>query len=336
MSEEREMKIDESTVTLQGQHRLDSECKYEVTTRSSFRAVMANLAEAPEAAQAATVQQSGDNIRLMLEQLIAEIVALISGQKSSTAVNIRDAVTGEAAKGSPAAPQAASCNPPPPREFSWESVLTETIKEHESSDFSASGTVLTADGKSITFNLELSMCRDFQCERKEVNRGKVSLLDPLVINFDGKAAALGDTRFEFDLDSNGQDETLHSLAAGSAFLAFDRNGDGRINDGSELFGARSGNGFADLASLDSDGNHWLDEADSAFAALKAWSRDAEGRDQLSSLVDKGVGAIYLGASETPFSLKDDDNRLRGQVRSSGVYLREDGRAGSLQQVDLAV
>jgi hypothetical protein len=54
------------------------------------------------------------------------------------------------------------------------------------------------------------------------------------------------------------------------------------------------------------------------------------------LKDKGVGALYLGSAETPFSLKDDDNRLRGEVRASGIYLREDGSTGALQQVDLAV
>jgi hypothetical protein len=331
MCEEYEMKIEESTVTMQGQHRLDSEHKYEVTTRSSFRALLTSMAEAPEAADATTVQPPGDKIRLMLEQLIAEIVALISGQKCSSDVNIRDAMAGEQA-----GLRASSRHPAPPREFAWESVLTESIKEHESSEFSASGQVRTADGKSIDFKLELSMCRDFQCERQEINRGKVSLLDPLVINFDGKAAALADTRFEFDLDSDGQEESLHSLAAGSAFLAFDRNGDGRINDGSELFGAQSGDGFADLAAFDDDGNHWLDEADTTFASLKAWSRDADGKAHLASLKEKGVGAIYLGASETPFSLKDSNNQLQGQVRSSGIYLREDGRAGNLQQIDLAV
>ena len=164
----------------------------------------------------------------------------------------------------------------------------------------------------------------------------MELRDPLVINFDGKAAQLSGERFEFDLDADGTVERIPGLAAGSAWLAFDRNADGCINDGSELFGTRSGNGFADLACLDDDGNRWLDEADAAFGKLRLWEQDETGAGTLSTLGEKGVGAIYLGSVQTPFALTDAENEKRGYIRASGVYLREDGGVGSVQQVDLAV
>lgn len=94
---------------------------------------------------------------------------------------------------------------------------------------------------------------------------------------------------------DGKAESLYGLGTSSGYLAIDNNADGRINDGSELFGTRSGNGFADLAKLDSDGNHWLDEADTGFNSLRIWQRDAAGQDTLSSLRDKGIGALYLGS-----------------------------------------
>jgi hypothetical protein len=336
------MKVDEFSVLLSGRHSLESECTSEISSSCSFRTILGKVADAAEASivPAATTTgrgDAGDRIRQLFEQLIAEIIALISGQKLPQSVNVGDVLSGSDL------PQSSAGREPPAQrepawvtEFSWENVRTETIREHERSDFSASGVIHTADGRSIDFRLGLAMRRDFECTRKAVDSGTVRLCDPLVINFDGQAAELADTRFSFDLDSDGKDELIHGLAGGSAFLALDRNSDGRINDGSELFGARSGNGFADLAQFDGDGNHWLDDADPAFASLKAWSRDADGRDSLSSLKDKGVGAIYLGAAETPFAIKDGDNQLRGQLRASGVYLHEDGRAGSLQQIDLAV
>jgi hypothetical protein len=37
-------------------------------------------------------------------------------------------------------------------------------------------------------------------------------------------------------------------------------------NGAELFGARSGDGFAELAALDGDGNGWIDEGDAAWQA----------------------------------------------------------------------
>ena len=52
--------------------------------------------------------------------------------------------------------------------------------------------------------------------------------------------------------------------------------------------------------------------------------------------EQGIGALYLGASETQFSLTDDENRLLAQIRASGFYLRESGSVGSVQQIDLAV
>jgi hypothetical protein len=70
--------------------------------------------------------------------------------------------------------------------------------------------------------------------------------------------------------------------------------------------------------------------------LRIWSKDAEGQDQLVSLGQRGVGAIYLGHVTSPFSIKDTDNNLLGQVRSSGIFLQENGVAGTVQQIDLSV
>lgn len=328
------MKIDESSVMLSGKHRFESERSTEASFKCSFRAVYESVAEAAETPPASDGRplEQGEKVRLMLQKLIAQVIALLSGQAACQVVDLRSAPGADEAASAPADPRRA----PRGTEFAWENVTVETVRERESSEFSAAGVIRTADGRSIDFQLDLAMCRSYQCERKEVDRGTVKLRDPLVINFDGKAAELAGGRFDFDLDSDGRQESMHALTGGSAFLALDRNNDGRINDGSELFGARSGDGFADLAALDDDGNGWLDGADAAFASLRAWSRDEGGKDAMSGLQEKGVGALYLGSAATPFSLTDDDNRLRGQVRRSGVYLREDGRAGGLQQIDLAV
>lgn len=328
------MKIEESNVVLNGQHRFESECRLEISVQSGFRAVLERVAETPEASSARELEQPArsENIRQLLEQLIAEIVALIAGREKRDGPPLRDAARAEEAH----LPIATGPLPQQRREFAWESVTTETIRECESSRFSANGVICTADGRSIDFTFDLAMSREFRSERKDVSSGSATLRDPLVINFGGKAAELADTRFDFDLDSDGRFDSIPGLAGGSAFLVLDRNGDGRVNDGRELFGAGSGDGFADLALLDDDGNHWIDEADAAFAALKLWAPDARGEGRLRGLGESGLGAIYLGATETPFSLKDAENHLRGQVRSSGVYLREDGGVGSVQQIDLAV
>ena len=73
-----------------------------------------------------------------------------------------------------------------------------------------------------------------------------------------------------------------------------------------------------------------------FLTLRIWEKDEGGNDRLSGLLDLGVGAIYLGSASTPFSLKDSDNNLQGAIRSSGIFLKENGGAGTIQQLDLVV
>ncbi|MCL2635700.1 MAG: VCBS repeat-containing protein [Betaproteobacteria bacterium] len=214
----------------------------------------------------------------------------------------------------------------------------EIYMESEQTQFSANGTVKTADGREIYFQLQLSMSRSYYEESsmslffgEEARR-----VDPLVINFAGTAAQLTDQRFAFDLFANSDMKQINFVAPGSGFLVFDRNQDGAINDGSELFGPTSGDGFAELAALDDDGNGWIDENDAAFGQLQIWIRDADGADRLLSLAEAGIGAISLSRIATPFDIKTSANDLLGQIRSSGVFLHENGMAGTIQQIDLTV
>jgi hypothetical protein len=166
--------------------------------------------------------------------------------------------------------------------------------------------------------------------------GDAKVVDPLVINYDGPAADFTKTTFRFDLDADGVSEEMPSLAAGSGFLALDKDGDGTINDGSELFGPSSGNGFAELEEIDSDGNGWLDASDPVYDRLRIWTRDEQGKDTLVALGQKGIGAIYLGSLGAAFAVKDESNALQAQNTRMGIFLRETGQPGIVQQVDLAV
>lgn len=212
----------------------------------------------------------------------------------------------------------------------------ESYSEIEQTSFAASGTVRTADGREISFQLELSMSRAYHEESDvSIRLGDAARkTDPLVLNFSGTAAQLTDQRFAFDLNSDGRQEQINFVAPGSGFLVFDRNEDGKVNDGRELFGPGTNDGFAELALLDDDNNGWIDENDAAFSKLQVWSRDGSGQDQLQSLAEAGVGAIALSRVETPFDLKTNANALLGQIRSSGIFLQEDGAAGTIQQIDL--
>ena len=221
----------------------------------------------------------------------------------------------------------------------WQRVTATSgfVSESESVAFASSGMVKTQDGRSIDFNIEVSMSRAFTSQINTLTTQNYIKTDPLVINLDTDIGSVTDQKFLFDLDSDGDEEEISFAGKGSGFLALDRNGDGRIGDGSELFGTKSGDGFKDLAAFDEDGNGWIDENDSIYSKLKVWTKDEAGNDYLINLKDADVGAIYLDNADTQFSLKDGNNRLNGEIKKTGIYLHEStGAAGTLNHVDLAV
>lgn len=213
-------------------------------------------------------------------------------------------------------------------------------EELEQTSFSASGTIRTSDGQAFSFTLDLEMTRYYREETSvSVRAGDAVRKDPLVVNFGGTAAQLAQhagQRFRFDIDGDGRDDLLPIFASGSAYLALDRDGNGKIDSGKELFGPASGNGFTELALLDDDGNGWIDENDAAFEKLLLWTPASEGPGDLLSLADAGIGALGLAHVASPFALRGTDNRDLGLIKSSGIYLDESGKAGSLQEIDLTV
>jgi hypothetical protein len=91
--------------------------------------------------------------------------------------------------------------------------------------------------------------------------------------------------------------------AATPWLALDRDGDGAITSGAELFGNHTGgqsyaNGFAALATLDANGDGVLDARDPAFARLVLWT-DRDG-DRASSPAELAP----LAASVVSISLAD--------------------------------
>lgn len=210
------------------------------------------------------------------------------------------------------------------------------MMEQETTSFSATGIVKTADGREVNFGVDLEMSRGFAGSFLESSAEEVVLTDPLVINLESGTASISDQKFFFDLDADGDKEEISSLGQGSGFLAYDKNGDGEINDGSELFGTKSGDGFADLSKYDEDGNGWIDENDRIFENLKVWTKDEDGKDKLVDLKSADVGAIYLGSANTQFHLNDTANKTNAVIQKTGVFLRESGTVGTVQHLDLAV
>ena len=283
---------------------------------------------------AAAPRSSELSLRQIRQQCIMYILNLLTGfRRSDSEENLSRGINETSIQNTN--PQPLTLTPVP-----LESTLfrrQELFYEQETTAFQTTGSVVTADGRTLDFNLEFQMSREFASYYEEsVSLGNARFLDPLVINLDTDVASVSDQKFFFDLDADGKEESISGLHPGSGYLALDINGNGIIDDGKELFGTASGDGFLDLAKYDDDGNGWIDEKDAIFEKLLIWATDENGNSELYHLKEKDVGALYLGRVSTEHSLNDPlTNRANGVIRSSGLFLYENGTAGTMQQLDLA-
>ncbi len=205
--------------------------------------------------------------------------------------------------------------------------------ENETLDFSTSGLIKTDKG-CIDINLNFSMSRSFVVENQI---DIYTPFDPLVINLNGEIPDLSTDTFSFDLDNDGECDQISKLKEGSGFLALDKNSDNIINQGSELFGTLSGNGFDELREYDEDKNSWIDENDSIFDKLQIWFKNDENREkELVGLGEVGIGAIFLDSHKSEFTYKTTANQTLGEMKSCSMFLKENGECGNISQIDFAL
>lgn len=214
--------------------------------------------------------------------------------------------------------------------------LTSVSCREENVDISTKGKVETEDGRVIDLSLDLKLSRT-EYVRQTVDAGIVSarFIDPLVLSFTDGIRVLESGRFMFDLNGDGGSEEISCLGSGSGYLVLDRNGDGRVNDGLELFGPATGFGYGELAGYDSDGNLWIDDNDPVFARLQLWMGAGSKDARLVSLKEAGVGALSLSHTGVGFDLKGADGRVLGRVQRSGIFLSEAGEVRPMAEIDLA-
>jgi len=205
------------------------------------------------------------------------------------------------------------------------------VQRAESQSFNLDmGGFIQTDTQKIAIDISVSISHTLITQRSfEASH----CIDPLIINFDGEMPSLCDTSFHFDIDNDGTSDQISMLNKGNGFLALDRDENGTIDAGSELFGTVLGNGFAELSLFDDDSNMWIDENDSIFDKLQIWIKN-EDENQLLALGEMGIGAIYLGSTRSEFHYKSETQTL-GQLRSSGLFLYESGQSGLISQIDLA-
>ncbi|MEZ5616210.1 MAG: putative Ig domain-containing protein [Rhodocyclaceae bacterium] len=168
--------------------------------------------------------------------------------------------------------------------------------------------------------------------------------DPIILDLDGdglETVGLASNIY-FDHDGDGVLTRTGWAGRDDALLVWDRNANGTIDTGAELFGdftvlpngTLAPNGFAALAALDSNGDGLIDATDPAFAELKLW-RDAS-QDGISqgeefiSLTDAGIVSLNLT------NLLKNQRLSNGNTLSrEGSFTRADGSVSGMGEFKLA-
>ncbi len=210
----------------------------------------------------------------------------------------------------------------------------EETKEQEI-NFSAKGKVILEDGKEIDVDYLMHLSEKSSIRSVEAFSASI-MIDPIVITYKGDSTKLTADKYAFDIDMDGNKDQISFATKGSGFLALDKNNNGQIDDGKELFGPSTNNGFLELAAYDEDNNGWIDENDAVFNQLRIWERLDDGTTKLMSLGEVGIGALYLKDITTLFDISDDELNAQGKMKTSSIYLNEDGTAGSIHEIDIVV
>jgi VCBS repeat-containing protein len=168
---------------------------------------------------------------------------------------------------------------------------------------------------------------------------KFTVNDPLVLDLDGDGIETTSAGVGFDMNADGNKDTISWVGKDDGLLVRDANGDGTINDGSELFGnsatrtdgTKGYDGFSVLSDLDSNHDGVIDAKDAEFSTLKVWqdaNQDGVSQaDELKTLDQLGIASISLGYTGV------------GQVDANGnnialqsTYTTTDGKTNAIADV----
>ncbi|WP_189635561.1 VCBS domain-containing protein [Rhizobium grahamii] len=161
--------------------------------------------------------------------------------------------------------------------------------------------------------------------------------DPIILDLDHNGVALTtlDQGVQFDINADGHKDQIAWTAGSDGILAYDVDGNGKIDNGSEIFsphfaGGSYVDGLAALSTLDSNRDGKIDAADEAFSKLTVWQdlnhNGITDSGELSSLADHSISSISLDANAS-------NSEINGQsILADGSYTLTDGSTGHFVEV----
>jgi VCBS repeat-containing protein len=163
--------------------------------------------------------------------------------------------------------------------------------------------------------------------------------DPLTLDLNGdglNTEPLSTPPLFFDINATGIKQSVGWIAPTDGLLVMDRNGNGMIDSGAELFGnatpaygttANTADGFAALAQEDTNHDGVVNAQDANFASLRVWqdlNQDGISQsNELTTLDQQGIVSFNVGSTQNSQILANGN-----QIANLGTFTRTDGSTGS--------
>ena len=177
--------------------------------------------------------------------------------------------------------------------------------------------------------------------------GKYHIVDPMILDLDGdgiETMTAGQYQGAlFDHNKDGIRTATGWVKPDDGLLVLDRNGDGIINNGGELFGdstlladgSRAAHGYAALVELDSNGDGKVDAADEKFADLRVWrdlnSDGISTASELFTLEELGIASLDTAYKNIHTGLAGGNTLVQ-----QGSFTKADGSSGQMGDVNFVV
>ena len=168
---------------------------------------------------------------------------------------------------------------------------------------------------------------------------------PLVVDLDGDGIeTLGSgVGIYFDHDNNGFSEDTGWVGKDDGLLVRDINGNGQIDNGTELFGnntllsngEKAKNGFEALKELDSNNDNVFDQNDAAWNEVKVWkdgnSNGVVDDGELLTMEQAGITGVDLNYVDHNYN-GDHSDEHGNTCKQEGTFTKTDGSTGQISDI----
>ena len=226
--------------------------------------------------------------------------------------------------------------------------VTTLSTEQQQLNFTMQGEFIL-DNQTVNLSYQLNLSASYSSMSK-IETTAAALKDPLVIQFGTRSIGHITDYAQLDINSDSKQDDLPIFSGDVGYLVFDKNQNNRVDDGRELFGPRTNNGFDELAQLDSNNNGFFDSQDENYSQVYIWqpqhsennsntgSSSESNKQNLVSLSQAGIKAISLNAIATQFNFRDqrqeNNGEISAQLKQTSFAITDNNQTVGVHQIDV--